>query len=477
MRRNQEELLRVLQRPELPCTTTSVSRISATTSRNARSAARPVASPAAAAATPSPASRRPAARTDCPSGNTFRTASSAGIGLRRWRSGSSSPRRREQPFPYMAPEAAPARYCGRIFNDAELDQIRRLIAANPAASRAQLSRLVCAELSWSREDGRLKEMSCRVAMLRMQTDGLLQLPPPRNGNHNGKPWHRRTAQAEPDAPLRADGPRSLGTLKLQRVSHRAESQLHNEYLDRYHYLGYQPLPGAQLRYFVRAGGRLVALLSFAAAAWKTQPRDHYIGWTPAQRQEHLHRVVNNARFLILPWIECRNLASSILARAARQIAADWQLQYGYRPLLLETFVEQSPDQDRLGLSARQTLQTGHGLGTRHRHRLPLHSDVQQRRLQGPVGDVRFHVDARLGRNRQPVDERSGAGLCARAVGRRLRRSRRERRASSARSACCRPRSSTCATKRSRFPMRCWSAIRFATFHGLPASAVRWCRPK
>lgn len=96
-----------------------------------------------------------------------------------------------------------------------------------------------------------------------------------------------------------------------------------------------------MRYFVRAGGRLVALLSFAAAAWKTQPRDHYIGWTPSQRQAHLHRVVNNARFLILPWIECKNLASSILARAAREIAADWQFQYGYRPLLLETFVEQS----------------------------------------------------------------------------------------------------------------------------------------
>jgi len=275
----------------------------------------------------------------------------------------------------MTSEAAPARYCGRPFSRAELDQIQQLIGARPAASRAQLSRLVCAELDWKREDGRLKEMSCRVAMLRMQTDGLLQLPPPRNGNHNGKPWYRRTVHAEPDAPLRADGPRALGTLQLQRVSHRPESQLHNEYIDRYHYLGYQPLPGAQLRYFVRAGGRLVALLSFGAAAWKTQPRDHYIGWTPAQRQEHLHRVVNNARFLILPWIECRNLASSILARAARQIAADWQLQYGYRPLLLETFVEQ----ERFRGTAYQAANwlclgqtTGRGkLDVHHQARLPI----------------------------------------------------------------------------------------------------------
>jgi hypothetical protein len=95
-------------------------------------------------------------------------------------------------------EATPWRYCGRPFSRVELDQIRELIAANPAALRAELSRLVCAKLGWSREDGRLKDMSCRVAMLRMQADGLLQLPPPRNGNHNGKPWRRRTAQAEPE---------------------------------------------------------------------------------------------------------------------------------------------------------------------------------------------------------------------------------------------------------------------------------------
>ena len=93
----------------------------------------------------------------------------------------------------MTPEATPWRYCGRSFSRAELDQIRELIAANPAALRTELSRLVCAKLGWSREDGRPKDMSCRVAMLRMQADGLLQLPPPRNGNHNGKPWRRRTA--------------------------------------------------------------------------------------------------------------------------------------------------------------------------------------------------------------------------------------------------------------------------------------------
>ncbi len=231
------------------------------------------------------------------------------------------------------------RYCGREFSAADLSSIRNLIAGYPTATRAHLSRLVCEQLDWRRGDGRLKDMSCRVAMLRMQADALLQLPPPRNGNNNGKPYLRRTQQAESAPLLEAVSPRKLGELHLQLVTDRHDSHLHNEYLERYHYLGYQPLPGAQLRYFVRAEGRILALLGFGAAAWKTRPRDLFIGWTAEQREAQLHLVANNARFLILPWVRCKNLASCILAMAARSLAQDWYLSYGYSPVLLETFVE------------------------------------------------------------------------------------------------------------------------------------------
>ena len=231
------------------------------------------------------------------------------------------------------------RYCGRGFSSAEIHCILQIIEAHPTATRARLSRLVCEQLDWRRDDGRLKDMSCRVAMLRMQDDRLLQLPPPRNGNNNGKPYLRRTLWAEPAAPLEAASPKQLGELHLEVVTGRHDSHLHNEFIDRYHYLGYQPLPGAQLRYFVRANQRIVALLCFGAAAWKTQPRDIFIGWTPQQRQQRLHLVTNNARFLILPWVRCQNLASAILGMAARRLPQDWNLHYGYSPVLLETFVE------------------------------------------------------------------------------------------------------------------------------------------
>ncbi|MGH8655465.1 MAG: Druantia anti-phage system protein DruA [Gammaproteobacteria bacterium] len=113
-------------------------------------------------------------------------------------------------------------------------------------------------------------------------------------------------------------------------------------MERYHYLGYTPLSGAQLRYFIRAGDRLLALLGFGAAAWQLAPRDQFIGWSDIQRQQKLHLAVNNARFLILPWVRAKGLASRVLAIAARQLPEDWFAHYyGYRPVLMETFVEQA----------------------------------------------------------------------------------------------------------------------------------------
>lgn len=234
---------------------------------------------------------------------------------------------------------SPVRYCAREFTPVEIETIRALIADNPEANRARLSRLVCERLGWRRADGRLKDMSCRVAMLRMQDDALIDLPAPLKRNGNGTPYRRRTPQAEPElVPIIAPAG-AFPDLHLQPVAGRRRSPLWNEYIDRYHYLGYQPLPGAQLRYFACAGGTLLALLGFGAAAWKTAPRDRFIGWNPAQRERHLHLVVNNARFLILPWVRSRNLASRLLAMATRRLPNDWHERYGYRPVLVETFVE------------------------------------------------------------------------------------------------------------------------------------------
>jgi hypothetical protein len=228
-------------------------------------------------------------------------------------------------------------YCGRPFSPLDIELIRALIAAVPPPSRFRLSREVCEQLKWRRPDGKLKDMSCRVALLRMQSDGLITLPPPRNA----RPVSYRP---HPDIEQDVFEPMFIPAVDLDRLTvevvvKKRDSLLWNAYIQRHHYLGHQLLPGAQLRYFVRVAGEIIALLSFGASAWKIKPRDECVGWTTEQRRRNLHLIVNNARFLILPWIKCQNLASRILALISRRLAEDWQARYAYRPVLLETFVE------------------------------------------------------------------------------------------------------------------------------------------
>jgi hypothetical protein len=229
------------------------------------------------------------------------------------------------------------RYSGRLFGPQEIERVREIIRAHPEASRQQLSYRVCEDFDWRKPDGSLKDMSCRVALLRMHRAGLIELPAPRHKVLPCRAFTRRTAQAEPGALLKASV-HELEDLRLE-VVQRSASALWNEYIERYHYLGYKPLPGAQLRYFAYAGERLVGLLGFGAAAWKSGPRDEWIGWSREQRHRNLRGIVNNARFLIPPWMRVASLASKLLAMAARALPAHWEERYGYRPVLLETFVE------------------------------------------------------------------------------------------------------------------------------------------
>lgn len=267
------------------------------------------------------------------------------------------------------------RYCGRSFSTGEIELIRDLLATQPQMSRYRLSKQVCERLNWRKLNGSTKDMSCRVALLKMQADGLIGLPPPR--------WGKPLAYREhPDIERAVLAPSQPPSVQLTQVSVELlttaqESLLWNAYIQRHHYLGHQPMPGAQLRYFVRAQENIIALLGFGASAWKIKPRDEFIGWNSEQRQRNLHLIVNNARFLILPWIHCKNLASRALALASQRLAADWQARYAYRPVMLETFVE---DQRFRGTCYRAAnwncLGTTQGRGkldTLHSHSKPIKS--------------------------------------------------------------------------------------------------------
>lgn len=229
------------------------------------------------------------------------------------------------------------RYCGRDFSDDEVALICTLAATLP--TRRAIADALCDALGWRRHDGRPKDMSARVALARMADDGLVVLPPPRHGNGNGR-IPRHIADTSPELPLGVptslDG---LGPVEAVPVDTKASSKRWRTLVATHHYLGYVPMAGAQLRYLIETPTGTVGAAGYGASAWKCAPRDAHIGWDPPTREAHLHLVVGNARFLILPHVRVPNLASFILAHIARRLPRDWQIAYGYAPVLIETFVE------------------------------------------------------------------------------------------------------------------------------------------
>lgn len=280
---------------------------------------------------------------------------------------------------------------GRNWSDEDLAQVRETIEQAQPRQRTEIARRVCRALDWRDALGRPKLMSCRVALLRLHRAGHIELPPPRNGNGNGRGLLLQRVEWPAERAVTGSA-RDLPGLALDEVQGRQDSALWNGLIERYHYLGYTPLPGAQIRYLIRWEGGILGALGFGAAAWKVAARDQWIGWTAVEREAHLSRVINNARFLILPWIEVRNLASRVLSLASRRVVSDFNARYGIRPVLLETFVEQQRFRGTCYRAAnwiRVGETTGRGkCDRRHRAELPV-KDIYlyplQRGFRGALG--------------------------------------------------------------------------------------------
>ena len=160
------------------------------------------------------------------------------------------------------------RYCGRDFSESEISLIKSMIEDDPEMTRFKLSKMVCTTMNWLRIDGKLKDMSCRVALLRMEADQLLKLPPPRNA----KPVRKAPSLELEDAIRWPDEIKDfdLKDVEIHLVKGLKQSRLWNSYIDKYHYLGFALIPGAQLRYQVKVNDKIIALLSFGASAWKVR---------------------------------------------------------------------------------------------------------------------------------------------------------------------------------------------------------------
>ena len=233
------------------------------------------------------------------------------------------------------------KFCGRSVTKTQLQEIIEIVEIFPKLSRTELASTVCELFSWKRPSGKLKSVECRQFLECLDKKGTISLPACRKQFAiRGAAKVPRTDKADIQPTICARL-KDLSPLLLKRVETKEQRHLWYEYVDRYHYLGYQLPFGAQLRYFIKSGatGDILGCFQFSSPAWKMAPRDRWIGWSDEQRKANLQKIVNNSRFLIFPWVKVKNLASSALALAAKTIADDWQRCYGYRPVLMETLVD------------------------------------------------------------------------------------------------------------------------------------------
>jgi hypothetical protein len=236
------------------------------------------------------------------------------------------------------PGGTPFWYGGRSFTEAEIETIRRITDDPWCTTQSAIARAVCTALNWTMTNGQPKFSTCLKALQQMEAHGVIWLPLPTRDSL-GTPdvtWTEASEVQEPITGSRGDFP----DLQWQLVEPgSAKARLWSELVRRYHPLHSAHMAGPQLRYLAVVDDRVLACLGFGSSALKLAARDQWIGWTSEERTVHLPQVVENRRFLVLPWVQVQGLASSFLAGVARRLPADWAHRYGEHPVLLETFVE------------------------------------------------------------------------------------------------------------------------------------------
>jgi hypothetical protein len=230
-------------------------------------------------------------------------------------------------------------HCGRAFSAEEIAGIRETVAWLPGLARRELAATLCEHLHWYTVTGTPKLHACGEFLERLEAAGLVVLPalqiPIRPGPARLAMVPEVLVEAPIQCSLAALGPVHLEIVRAQPA---AVAQW-NAAVARWHPLGFKGAFGYRLRYFICAGEQRLGCVLLAGAARALAVRDRWIGWDAQARREHLVRVLNNSRFLIFPHVEVPHLASHVLGQLARRVRADWLEQWGFEPLLLETFVD------------------------------------------------------------------------------------------------------------------------------------------
>lgn len=225
---------------------------------------------------------------------------------------------------------------GREITEEDISLIREVIGKNFSRSRRYISRRICEQWQWYQPSGHLKDRACRDILLYLHRQELIKLPCPQIRSNNRGAGIKGIELPEKPISGTESKPREI---ELKLLKTKEEKRYWDGIVARYHYQGHKLIVGKFLKYMAYRGREPVGCIGWGSAAWSIRGRDEWIGWDKKIKDKNLDKIVNNIRFLILPWVKIKNLASYLLSKNVRRIKEDWERQYGTGVYLLETFVE------------------------------------------------------------------------------------------------------------------------------------------
>ncbi len=253
--------------------------------------------------------------------------------------------------------------CGRPITRREFEEIRETVKLFEKLSRKELSQTICEHLNWRTASGTNKLDACMKMLRQFEKNGWVKLPIKQSQSKPRQDLPVFSAKTDPGQEI-SGKLKEIGLIHIDLVTTPAQARLWNEYMARYHYLGYSRPFGYFIRYFIHTPEQVLGCCLFAGAAKAIAGRDQWIGWDAGSRLRNLAWIINNTRFLIFPWVNVKNLASHVLGKISRQIRQDWQDRWGFSPVLMETFVDPEYFQGTCYLAANWIclgMTTGKGL--------------------------------------------------------------------------------------------------------------------
>jgi len=230
-------------------------------------------------------------------------------------------------------------YRDRKVASEDISFIRAIIANNHTRSRWFISRELCRLWNWRQQNGALKDMICRGLLLKLESVGLITLPPRKRITNNPfltrKPPELVKVDQTPIVCKIAD----IQPIELRSVRKTEYERLYNSLIHQHHYLGYTQPVGENLKYIAFSDDRPIACMGWTSAVRHIGCRDRFIGWSLEVRKKNLHLISYNNRFLIVPWVKVQSLASHLLSLSARIVPKDWLRFYKHPIYLLESFVD------------------------------------------------------------------------------------------------------------------------------------------